>query len=506
MTRVFQMRILMIIAVVGLLVTGRIGQPSDSVSAQITPPTATPISKANEEMLEVIEFVFKEYPPVNNLSLAEEMLYAFNEDTFFSGIKWEEADLTGDGEPEVILAINTPFFWYMSFTVLQPVSEEEWDILFHTSHSGKYGQDYRLTVEGQRLVVDMLVVNGGTGVRQTNWSQVWFECDLIECATIWSGTVMFVDAAYGIERDLYEIVFSEIIENTSDKIQIETKRLRLEIPKATQNPNELMLEVQKIIGPNTTMLYKKQGLKFEPIRRQTTKTGVIVTREFDIATQDVNEFIFFKSLDEALNEQGKIISEQAEESRASFLGIPTGQQAEDDTKWAARQSDVAAHTGLSDELGEWVASLVQAENEPLCRLTVHRHDNNTLTKVGHLDIPCLANFSQLAWVELTGDGPPELLVETLHPKSEFISPFERLYIYTVENQGLVELTTLDGYLNGTDGSGVSWQLTSEGLVVKAQWPWLSDNGSHSDKLIHANIDKGFQTYLWDVDSRNFVEQ
>lgn len=500
MTGMFQMRILILVVFTTSLAVGVLSQSNNKAVAQ----KPTPISIPDEKTLEIPIITFEGDIPKSIPSLAQERLDEIAQHGYPSFVTWKEADLTGDGKSEFILATKTPSLWHMSFTILQHVSNDEWHELYDLDTVGRYGPDYNITVDGQRLMIDMVITNGGTGRLQTEWKQLWIECDVAGCVESWSGTIMSTETAYThtSNQGASSFAVSEIIKQGTEQIQVETKRLNIQVQYSSRDEDDVVVTAQKTIGPNTIIVYERQGLIFEPVQWQTKMMAQVINREFDYETQYVNTFVDWLSHHKSRDETGKIDHDSFMKSKSELLGIPVEANLETNIKWNTKQGfNTAAHNGSPSKLGVWIAGLIQAENEPLCRLTVHRHENNTLTKVGHLDIPCLANFSQLAWIELTGDGPPELLLKTLHPHL-----FERLYIYSMEAPDLVELATLDGYLNGTDGSGLDWHVTPDGLIIQTQVSWLNVNETGSYKLIKANMDKGIQTYLWDVDSRSFVGQ
>lgn len=175
----------------------------------------------------------------------------------------------------------------------------------------------------------------------------------------------------------------------------------------------------------------------------------------------------------------------------------------DDPTWgsALRQPNAAAHNGLPDDLGEWVAQLIGALDKLECRLLVQRHNGDILTLIGRLDLPCTVNLTRLAWVDVTGDGQEELLLITIHPDDKAFGQTQRLHVYSTSNDTLIQVATLDGTINGADGVGIRWQQPAQSFNVQAGLPLIDPDTTLS--LFSLRRARAFQTYRWDEGSQTF---
>ena len=194
-------------------------------------------------------------------------------------------------------------------------------------------------------------------------------------------------------------------------------------------------------------------------------------------------------------------SEGLYQAQAELWGLPAPDQPDDPT-WGStvRQPDIVAHTGQPDLLGEWVAGIISALDTPQCRLTVLRQTAGKFQQMGRVDVSCTANLTHLAWADVTGDGSDELLLLTIPPEVEAVGQLQRVHVYTTGNK-LVELTTLDGFINGADGVGIRWESTAENFEVQAGLPLIDPDAFPTFSDIR--LERELQTYVWDEGSQGF---
>ena len=166
-----------------------------------------------------------------------------------------------------------------------------------------------------------------------------------------------------------------------------------------------------------------------------------------------------------------------------------------------RQPDIAVHTGPPGQLGEWIAGVISALDTPQCRLIVLRQTAGKFQQTGRVDVPCTANLTHLTWADVTGDGSAELLLLTIPPDAETGGRLQRLHVYTTTGNKLVELTTLDGFINGADGAGIRWESTVEGFEVQAELPLIDPDAFPTFGDIR--LEREFQTYVWDEGVKGF---
>jgi hypothetical protein len=166
--------------------------------------------------------------------------------------------------------------------------------------------------------------------------------------------------------------------------------------------------------------------------------------------------------------------------------------------------DVAAHSGTFDKLGEWVAGIVGARDRVHCRLTVQRQTADGFALLERIEVPCIVDFTRLAWVDVTGDGNDELLLRTIPPYEDTYKTgagLQRLYIYAVDDR-LIELATLDGILNGSDGVGIRWEDVDGDAVseILVGLPLLDIEA----RTLPVTLTRRFLVYRWDATTREFV--
>jgi hypothetical protein len=257
-----------------------------------------------------------------------------------------------------------------------------------------------------------------------------------------------------------------------------------------------------VVGPDTLAVYRRAapGEVYQLEGQTQLAPGQQIAQEFDWQSEESRRLLDaaisqpFYQADGSFDNDG-FLAMQAELWGLPAPGLP------DDPAWgsASRQLDIAAHSGLPEALGEWVAGLVSALDTPQCRLTVLHHTSGKFQQAGRLDLPCTANLTRLAWLDLTGDGRAELLLLTIPPDAEIAGKVQRLYVCGITDNRLSELATLDGAINGADGAGIRWESTAEGFKVEAGLPLIDPDANPN--LADLRLERQFQTYVWDEGSR-----
>jgi hypothetical protein len=218
--------------------------------------------------------------------------------------------------------------------------------------------------------------------------------------------------------------------------------------------------------------------------------------------QETNRLIYEATSQPFFGADGVFDNEGFNQMWAKVWNLPAQDQPEDPI-WghSSPQAEVAAHNGPPDTLGEWLAGMIRAANSTECRLVVQQQAAGKFQVVGRTDLPCTINFTHLFWADVTGDGLEELLLITIPPEAEAGAQIQRLYLYSVASNQLLELATLDSFINGADGTGIRWENREGEFRVLAGLPLLDLDGYPTlDKI---NLIRQFQTYIWDDSSNNF---
>jgi sugar lactone lactonase YvrE len=455
---------------------------------------------ANTSTLDLFRFIFKKHPPVLG-TLAEAFLKKV-EAGQYTDFSVQEADLTGDGQPESVVSGRAEgLYLFAAILIRDPAGDLR--ELFHTENiEGKYLAQVRTRVDGSRVVADFLTSTGGTGYLETTWEQRWIECQADGCAQVWSGPLLTVSRSvtWTAARDY---TLTELEQPDVTSLSLTTRRFGLkDLPlNDTGSPPG---SARRMVGPDTLAIYRraKPGEIYQLESQTQLAPGQEIAQEFDWQSEESRRLLDAAISQPFYQADGSFDNDGFLAMQAELWGLPAPDQP-DDPAWgsASRQLDIAAHSGPPGELGEWVAGLVSALDTSQCRLTVLHHDSGKFQPAGRLDLPCTANLTHLAWLDVTGDGQAELLLLTIPPDAEIAGKVQRLYVYTITDNRLSELATLDGAINGADGAGIRWESTLEGFKVEAGLPLIDPEANPS--LSDLRLERQFQTYVWDEGSKGF---
>lgn len=474
-------------------------RPGGGLSAAPTAevPQAAPPSAAN---LELIRFIFKKHPPVLG-TLAEEFLKKV-ETGQYTDFNVQEADLTGDGQPESVVSGSAEGL-YLFAAILTRDAEGNLAELFHTENiEGKYLAQIRTKIDGSRVIADFLTSTGGTGYIQTTWEQRWIECRRDACTQVWSGPLLTANRLVNWTAGRNYTV-TELEQPNANSLRLTTHRFGLkDLPLSDSGSPPGT--ARRVAGPDTLEIYRrgKPGETFQLESQTQVTPGQEIARDFDWQNEETQNLLYQVASQPFYQVDGSFDNDGYLALQAELWGLPARGQP-DDPAWgsASRQLDIASHNGPPGKLGEWVAGLLSALDTPECRLSVLRHSNGKLQPVGRFDLPCTANLTHLAWADVTGDGQDELLLLTVPPDTDMSGQVERLYVYGITDNQLTELATLDGVINGADGAGIRWERTAEGFKVEAGLPLLDPDTNPN--LGNLRLERQFQTYIWDERSKGF---
>jgi len=468
------------------------------VEAQAT-PTVTP-TQVSEADLELVRFIFEQHPPELG-TLTEDFLRQVERGDYFD-FSVQGVDLSGDSQPELLVSGRADVFHLFVAILRRTVSGQPQELFYTASNAGKYLGQVRATVDEEgRVMVDFLTATGGTGYLETTWEQRWIECGAAACTEVWAGPLLQASrlANWLIER---QYAVSELEQPTPETIEVRTRRFGVTVPLLLTE-DAPPPEAQRTRGPDSIIVYRRdgQGQVYRPAGRSQVAPGQVISREFDLQTQETNNLVH-EVISQPLFAADTFDQEAYDTIQAEIWDLPPAGQPEDAT-WGSgsRQADIAAHTGPPGELGEWVAGVVGSVEGTQCRLVVLRQTSGDLRVIGQADLPCTLSFTHLAWADVTGDGRAELLLTTIPPGEEAGGQIERLHVFSPEASRLAELATLDGVINGPDGAGIRWQETEEGVRVEAGLPVIDVDALTGFEEIR--LERDFQSYVWDAESESF---
>lgn len=466
-------------------------------ASQATPTTAS--APPSEADLAAVRFVFEAHRPELG-TLTEEFLesVARGEYTDFTR---QEVELTGDNQPEILVSGNA-LSYHLFVAILRPTSDGALEELFYTaSNEAKYFAQVKTTVDGERVIADFLTYNGGTGYLEMTWEQRWVECQPQQCDLVWSSPRLIANrSAYAALERNYRL--SEIDTPDDQIIRLTTHRFGLSVPMIIEG-DTLAGAARRFLGPDMVETYRRTATGTYQLESQVQiAAGLEIAREFSQETLETNRLVYEITSQPFFGADGLFDNEGFDQMWAEVWDLPSQGQPEDPV-WghSPAQAEIAAHTGTPDELGEWLAGMIGAMNTPQCRLVVQQQGAGKFDVIGRTDLPCTINFTRLAWTDITGDGLDELLLITIPPEDEAGGQIQRLYLYTVAGDQLLEMATLDGFINGADGAGIRWENDSRGFRVEAGLPLVDlDNHPTLDQI---SLTRHFQVYEWDSQSNTF---
>lgn len=465
-----------------------------SGQADITPTPAPP----SAEDQDILRFIFKNHRPEMG-ELTEGFLQKVT-DGQFSDFMRQEGDLTGDGQPEIILSGRAETF-YLFIAILSRTPTGQLTELFYTENTnGKYAGQVYFTLAGPRVVADFLTSTGGTGYIEATAEQRWIQCQADSCTQVWAAPLLWADrtAEWTLARN-YAV--TDLVQPNEQTIRLTTRRFGLkELPwgEAGAPPGT----ARRVVGPDTLDTYRWDGQVYRLESREQLTVGQEIGRKFDAQTEEARRLIFEAITQPLLQPDGNYDYEVYLKTQAALWGLPGPDQADDPT-WgsASRELDIAAHNGSPEQLGQWLAGVIGALDSPQCRLAVVHHLDGNLSQIGQVDLPCTLNFTQLAWADVSGDDEDELLLTTIPPDEKSLGQIERLVVFGVTDKKLTEIARLDGVINGPDGRGIAWQQSPQGFRVQVMLPLIDpDTATH---LFALRRKQAFNVYRWDKRGQEF---
>jgi hypothetical protein len=469
-----------------------------------TPFTLTDMYPSDEQIAQLL--FDRHYPDMWTHGVELEQWQALAADRY-GNLTQQWADADGDGQPEIL--VNDDSDGHIPYFAILSRSGDTWDVWFYTGTTSHYDSDVRATVEDDHVIVDFLTSGGGTGVLGFTWEQRWVQCQEGNCAVVWSADLFHTFRGWDWWKAYRDYAVGQVQQLDAETIQLTTYRFGVsDLPTdeytAFIEHVAVPPDMTRQVGPDTVEIFRWDGSAYQLASRVQSAPGQIIIHEFDLLTDET-----LKLVQEILSEpfqqpSGLFDGEGYVLVWDDFWGMSPLNQKEHAWWEAGREPDAATHSGTREELGEWIAGLVGAHDRPLCRLTVQRRAPEGFALLGRVELLCTANFTRLAWADVTGDGHDELLLRTIPPEMEAAETgagLQRLHVYAVGDE-LLELATLDGALNGPDGAGIRWEDVDADSVVEvlAGLP-LVDLAS---RTLPDDLTRRFQVYRWDAASRAFV--
>jgi hypothetical protein len=421
----------------------------------------------------------------------------------------EDVDVTGDGKKDIIFGGTTyggrvPFLAILS----QPSNETPWQLIFYSDENSKYWANVRINVEENRIVADFLIAGGGTGYFELIWRQHWIECGRTECMITWEYPVLRTwQTASGPIREIsrgYQT--TEFKQQNPETIQLIVHHFSLENVPYDEADDYLVIGADRTywsIGPKLQQTFHRDDDVYTLVAEEQIIPNIQTVQQFD---EQANATTLF--LSDILNKQNESYAEY-KIAWAEFWGLPLPEKPSDPV-WGAwhQKVDAAATDGfknqyrVDDKTANWVAGVTSAIDRPLCRLTIQNYREEQFELKGRIEVPCISNLTRLDYADVNNDGVSEVLFLTITPEGENPATVQRLYIYSVEDDGLREITTFDGTINGPDMAGVRWEQSPKGFKVFTGLP-LVDLNCATDDWSCITLERQFETYVWNNDIEEF---
>lgn len=423
----------------------------------------------------------------------------------------QDIDVDGDGQAEIVITgkIGEITNVTLYVAVLDQINGF-WEQVYADKKYGHYCGETRAVLETDHITVDFLTCGGGTGLLSAWWDQEWVKCEANACKTIWLARLFETGRSVNYSHDrgytIGQIERPDVktVRLIKDYFAI-TNLLPLE-PYGPTPPykGDIYSLTRRTVGPNTVDTYRWDGAVFQHESHEQLAPGQVVMNEFDEQTDETTKLVSAILAAPFRKDNGEFDSDGYAKVTTEFWGPPAGVLW---NRYGESYADVAAHNGQHDGLGEWIAAVTRISNDrPMCRLTVQHYISGKFDLTGRVELPCISNFTHLAWVDVTGDGKDDLILITVPPddeSGETGAGLQRLYLYEV-GDGVKLLAKLDGAVNGADGAGIRWQKTKDGKVeVLVGFPFMPLDNKLTTWPI---LQRRFQVYRWDEKAQSLVPQ
>ncbi len=432
----------------------------------------------------------------------------------FNQFTRQNADLDHDRLAEIVVAgrIYEISDAVLYFAVLKRINGA-WEQVYIERKYGHYCGEIQAAVETDHVVVNYLTCGGGTGALLAEWQQDWIRCDGATCRLIWNAqlveTSRWTYAWVSLDSIAREYRIAQVERPDTNTIRVVTRYLSNQVPILPEKPISLTIPstMRRTIGPDVESIYHWDGQVFRLAQQSQIAPGIEINRVFDQATAETVRLVNNALSAPLRDANGGLDSKKYDADLLDFWGPQAARQAVDD-RWVQTFANATAHTGTAEELGEWIGAVSLSEKgQPYCLLSVHQHVDNGFRLVGNIDFPCTLKFTRLAWVDVTNNGQPELLLTTFPPDDdtgETGAGIQRLYVYAVQN-GLQQIALIDGTINGVDSVGIRWRKTANSQVeILAGLPLVSMSLVTTPDY-WPDLQRHFKVYRWDKTAQALVE-
>lgn len=417
----------------------------------------------------------------------------------------QDVDVNGDQRSEILITGDTDNAM-VYFAILGRVANN-WQEMYYSETYGHYCAKVRVTPANDHIAADFLTCGGGTGLLEVKWRQDWVRCQSTACTLVWSAPMWDTFRAVGPTTARQQQV-AKIDRPDPNTILLTTRRFAVKNLLPSQryaqgyepSASNWANIARRVVGPDTLVTYHWNGKTYQQFDSKQLAAGEIIFHDFDLLTQDtiihVNNLLAqpFERSDGTMDTSGM------QNALTAFWGKAVEVTWGD---WSQHYAYVAIDNGKSEQLGNLIAFVADADKRPICRLTLQHHSIDTFDLVDRVEMPCTSNFTQLAWADVTRDGVDDLLLITLPPDDESEETgagLQRLYIYDVSN-GLKQIAMIDGAINGEDGIGIQWRKASDGRIeVMAGLPLMPLTLAPT----WPDLERHFQIYHWDIKSQSLV--
>lgn len=425
---------------------------------------------------------------------------------FFGELERQDLDVDGDGDLDVVVSSENGDKWNsFAFVLVIGQTGRRWQEWSYSASVGRACVDSRATFRDGMVVADFVSCGSGSGFLPIDWTQNWILCRDGQCATVWSGLVLYTLRTYAssVARD-YIVAQFEWLDATT--FQVVTRQFSV---RGLPDPNWLLHYEEKHepppssvgaaweSGPDTVDTYRWNGSVYGLDRHVELRPAWRTGSESDAMTAETRSLVS-ASLEKTLYPgYGGHTYDLYRQVWSNLWGSPPeGNQ--------PGQLAAAAHDGTPDLLGPHVAGLVETSRLGICLLNAYAYDNGAFNPLGQAKFYCVADFTHMLWTDLTGDGQAELAVKTIPPDAgsvETPAGLQRVYVYSTD-AGLVELARIDGVLNGQDGAGIRLvDVDGDGHVeILAGLPLID----LEQRVVPDTADRRFQVYRWNATTRQFV--
>ncbi len=405
----------------------------------------------------------------------------------FSPDIYEKVDLDGDGQEEIIFGYGGNGIDIRDFFAILGYKPTGWEELFY-KWSGGDAVEVRYTIRDDRIEVNFVVHNHGTPVNILSWDQFWVRCKAGRCWEIWSAE-LFEDSWFGGAGQTKVYNIGTLEELSQDTIRLTRQEFSVTIPSLDNSvtPPTLRDTAERIVGPDLVETYQWDGEHYALIAREQRLPKTTITGEVDYS-DDTGWTIYTMMRDSFTRPDGSVDENGLDKARDTLWGTTSEES----------RTLITSSNGALDELGSVVAIVSHIPKYPTCYLIAHRHEAGQFTLLGRTEFSCSANFTRLAWADVTGDGIDELLLLTIPQEPDRF--WHRLHIYTL-NDSLEELTTVEGEINGGDGVGIYWE--EEPFALFLGLPFY--NQGCGIALSCLDLTRRFAALRWDAASGSFKE-